>query len=513
MFAFLFDEDHPDLQESPFVGPPCTSRVVQFIEPRIENPVQILRGAIVAHTHAYRTAEIALGTKVDPGGSGISATSDRISRTADMRIQAVLIGELYETLFNASRTVDQDRLLKGLIKCTVWVVSVVPLSVSLAEELHSNLTDFGPYLGYSEIDLQNPFLFDTFVSSMFHDDLLIDGNGIYIRDNPYEDQEDKDDSIEMAKSHGSSFIPKAIDHSSFEQMKPDISATDIISERGLISIRRIGKVSKPTQREILARDIYKKFSEDKLNEPLRFVAIDPADKPPVYVAEDKIKKYLLNLNHADGGPKAQFFRDILGIVEADWAYLQDQILRGWKVATLYRVGRNAWSYTHGALMSVVGRNGREVVLETGWKVSDDGPVEFVTAYPADEKQQAQAAKALVVLPSLQGSERWEQIYTLAQSEASKAHDDAIPTPMFLSGYLPEWDGKCGWTYVHVPSLSARDFVRWLTENQLGVPEKGGARLTFQSQTQSIDRSTAAAEAFSEVLAANGILSTVEPVLD
>lgn len=513
MYAFLFDEDHADLREKAFVGPPCTSRVVQAIEPHIRHPMQVLRGAIVAHTHAYRTAEITLGARLDAGESSMRATSDTFSRKADMRIQAVLIGELYESLFDASRIVDRDQLLAALMKCTVWVVGATPLDDSAARQVHESLAGFGPYLGYAQIDLQNPFLFDTFVTSMFHDDLLIDGSGIYILHDPYVDQEDRDDNLAMAKDHGSSFEPVALEQEVFEKKKPPINVPDTISERGLVAIRRIGKISKPTQREILAHDIYEKFSSEKLNVPLRFVATNPDDKSPARVSEDKIRKYLLNLDHPDGGPKARFFRDVLGIIEPDWAYLHDQIVRGWKVATLYRVDRNAWSYTHGALMSVIGRNGRQVVIETGWKVSDEGPVEFVTAYPASDDRQAPAATALVVPPSLQGDDRWEHIHNLAQSEALKAHNDTIPTPMFLSGYLPEWDGKCGWAYVHVSRPSSSEFCDWLIAHAGAASEKLVTRLTFRSPTQSIDRSTAAAEAFSEVLAANGILSTVEPILD
>ncbi|WP_312686478.1 DUF6883 domain-containing protein [Brevundimonas nasdae] len=511
LYVFLFDEDHPELNGQMFIGPPCTSRVVRAIEPEIKKPLQILRGGIVAHIHAYRTAEIGIGAQAAEE-EGLRVTSDTIHRKPDMRIQSVLIGELYENLFNASRIVDRDRLLTALMKCSIWSVGVFPISLLMAERVHAKILEFEPYLGFAEVDLGNPFLFDAFVSSMFHDDLVVDGNGIYIRSDPYADKLDRDDAIESAKSHGSSFVPTALTVSDFQRIMPSVKREEI-SERGIITIRRIKKVSEPTQRENLANGIYEKFTADKPSEPLRFIVTDPANKSPVYVSEDKIRKYLLNLDHSDGGPKAKFFKDVLDIVEADWAYLHNQISRGWENATLYRVGRNAWSYTHGALMAVVGRNGRQVVIETGWKVSDDGPVEFVTAYPANTEREAAAATPLVVDTSLSGVEKWERVYDLAQSEASKAHDDTVPTPMFLKGYLPEWDGKCGWTDVHVSDIDHADFCDWLVAHKGAMPEKSGAQITFQSLTQSIDRSVAAAEAFSEVLAANGILSTVEPILD
>lgn len=494
-----------------FVGPPCTSRVVRAIEPKITKPIQILRGGIVSHIHAYRTAEIGIGAQAAER-EGLRVTSDTIHRKPDMRIQSVLTGELYENLFDESRIVDRDKLLNALLKCSIWCVGAFPISLSLAQHVHSTILDFDPYIGFAKIDLGNPFLFDTFVSSMFHNDLIIDGKGIYIASDPYVGKLDRDDAIETAKSHGSSFLPTALSLADFRKIMPSVNR-DEISERGILTIRRIEKVSRPTQREKLAKDIYEKFSVEKSSAPLRFIVTDPSDKSAVYVSEDKVRKYLLNLEHPDGGAKAKFFKEVLDIVEPDWAYLHNQISRGWETATLYRVGRNAWSYTHGALMAVVGRNGRQVVIETGWKVSDDGPVEFVTAYPANIEREAAAATPLVVSASLSGNEKWESIYDLAQSEATKAHDDTIPTPMFLRGYLPEWDGKCGWADVHVSDIDHADFCNWLVAHKGATPDESGAQITFQSLTQSIDRSVAAAEAFSEVLAANGILSTVEPILD
>lgn len=512
LLSYLFDEDHPELRELTFFGPACTGRVVRAIEDRVRLPVQILRGAIVAHTMAYRTSEISLGARSPGKASGLASTADTFSRVADMKIQSVLTGELFEGLLSTGTFKNESRLFEALSKCTVWVASAFPIDEDIGLEVHNEIADFDPYLGYAIIDLNNPFLYNVFVEFMFHNDVIIDGSGIYIPAEEHMPKEDQEDAVQTARMYGSKFDVAAISVEDFETLLPNLEQPKEISERGELSVERISSVTKPTQRETLAQKLAEQFGNGERSKPLRFVATPPKGVPPVDIAQAKLTEYLLNFDHPKGGGKAKFFSEVLGINPEDWEYLRDQILRGWEIATLYRVGRNEWEYTHGALMKISGRNGRSAVLETGWRVAEHGPVQFVTAYPAAEVADAPAPTPSVVNRTLAGDARWSAIYELAIDAAKQAHDQITPTPMFLVGYPPEWEGKCGSATVTLSEDSAA-FTRWLVDNGHAFRRRDSAVLSFHSPTQSIERSTAAAEAFASVLGVNGILCRVESRLD
>ncbi len=54
---------------------------------------------------------------------------------------------------------------------------------------------------------------------------------------------------------------------------------------------------------------------------------------PTEPGKNRLKDYALNPDHPDGGSKAELFRIHLGILQDDWCYLHDQIIRniryGW----------------------------------------------------------------------------------------------------------------------------------------------------------------------------------------
>lgn len=512
LFSFLFDEDHPELRDLGFVGPPCTGRVVRAAEKRITEPVQLLRGGIIAHTLAYRTTEISLGEKTRREESGISVTTSTFSRAPDANIQAVLIGELYEALTLSNQIKDTDSLFKALSKCTVWAVGIYPVTEELAVKIHNDICSFAPYLGMSEIKLDEPLLYKIFIELMLHNDVIIDGAGLYIKSNDYMPAEDQEDALEIAKMNGSEFKPQALDSKRFNSILPNISTPTDVSSRGKVAIERILKVSKPSQRETLAEQLTDQFDLESDPDGLRFVARAPENGILVEIAKEKLTNYLLNPAHPKGASKAQFFSNVLAIDREDWEFLRDQIERGWEISVLYRVGRNKWGYTHGALMKVMGRNGRSAVLETGWLVSEDGPAQFVTAYPATNTADAPAATPNVVDRSLHAVARWERIFALASERAKSAHDSTVPKPMFLSGYPPVWEGACGYATVTV-SNDAAEFSDWLVDGDHAIRRSNDTTISFHSATQSLDRSIASAKAFGEVLGANGILSRVDFFID
>lgn len=96
--------------------------------------------------------------------------------------------------------------------------------------------------------------------------------------------------------------------------------------------------------------------------------------------EAKFVKYLLNPDHADGGPKARFFKE-LGFDIDNWQELRDQILSKLpSVAATFsrdnRAGGSNWTAT----IDVEGPEGAARVC-TVWELTADAPPKFLTAYP------------------------------------------------------------------------------------------------------------------------------------
>jgi hypothetical protein len=87
---------------------------------------------------------------------------------------------------------------------------------------------------------------------------------------------------------------------------------------------------------------------------------------------NKIKDFALNVEHHQGGSKAKWFRDRLGIVRDDWEFLHDQILD--RLPDCYiadmatRTSRPAEGVQFGVEIPIDGRDGRSAPIHTGWLV-------------------------------------------------------------------------------------------------------------------------------------------------
>lgn len=106
------------------------------------------------------------------------------------------------------------------------------------------------------------------------------------------------------------------------------------------------------------------------------------DAQRAVIADEKVRDYLLNLGHPDGGSKAVWFYS-LGYKRMEWELL---------AADLLAVARNCDEFdietTGFGLKYIVGglvgrptyRPGRVLTV---WIVEDDDPPRLVTAYPSD----------------------------------------------------------------------------------------------------------------------------------
>jgi hypothetical protein len=100
------------------------------------------------------------------------------------------------------------------------------------------------------------------------------------------------------------------------------------------------------------------------------------------VKDAKVRDYLLNLGHPDGGPKAIWFHS-LGYNRDDWHYLADDLLAIARNCTKFDTETTRFGVKCKALGSI-GRPGhRPGNVLTVWIVEDGDPPRLVTAYPEE----------------------------------------------------------------------------------------------------------------------------------
>jgi hypothetical protein len=95
----------------------------------------------------------------------------------------------------------------------------------------------------------------------------------------------------------------------------------------------------------------------------------------------KLRDYVLNATHPQGGPKARVFAAALGITGLDWQYLREQLLTGVQAAPARHVRSTTWGEFYEVVIDVTGRNGQVHAVRTGWIIRTDDPrPQLVTAY-------------------------------------------------------------------------------------------------------------------------------------
>ncbi len=99
------------------------------------------------------------------------------------------------------------------------------------------------------------------------------------------------------------------------------------------------------------------------------------------VVEDvKVRDYLLNLSHPDGGSKAIWFHS-LGYHRDKWQDLVDDLLTIAQNCTTFDTEVTRFGVKYKALGTVGRYEHRPGVVVTVWIVEDDDPPRLVTAYP------------------------------------------------------------------------------------------------------------------------------------
>jgi len=106
---------------------------------------------------------------------------------------------------------------------------------------------------------------------------------------------------------------------------------------------------------------------------------------PAQVSEAKLRDYVLNPAHPQGGPKARVLAAALGITRPDWHYLRRQLLTGVRTAPAQLRATTQWGALYDVAIDVAidvtGPAGRMHRVRTGWSIraGEDQP-QPLTAY-------------------------------------------------------------------------------------------------------------------------------------
>ncbi|WP_314223632.1 DUF6883 domain-containing protein [Streptomyces zaehneri] len=191
----------------------------------------------------------------------------------------------------------------------------------------------------------------------------------------------------------------------------------------------------------------------------------------------KLHDYALKLDHPDGGPKARFFQQELGIEQSDWRLLAIQLLSALHGAEPQKFRDEP---AHGDTQHlrfeisapVVGLNGQTKPVTAAWKIEDGAPAQLVTLTPG--KKIPGAVDSPAIIPG-----DWAGLYKIALKVADRARQECRSTPIALEG--PEGveviaEGLVGFAWVCFPDADT-EFVQWLLRAGRASESQPGARIS------------------------------------
>lgn len=108
------------------------------------------------------------------------------------------------------------------------------------------------------------------------------------------------------------------------------------------------------------------------------------DAEHAVVAFEKVRDYLLNLEHPDGGSKAVWFHS-LGYTRDQWQALAEDLMSIAHNCTEFATETTLFGIKYRAAGSVGCPSHRPGNVLTVWIVEDDDPPRLVTAYPDEDK--------------------------------------------------------------------------------------------------------------------------------
>lgn len=474
---------------------------------------EVRSGDLMLHQLVYRP----LAAEVDAVEDRVSSTSLRME--ADMDLYALVLWDFVDSLSEGWTSMDLMsplETLKQFGQSRVYVIAFSGLGRSWVTDLDALLARGDWYIGAAEIDLGNPL--HRRAVALPHT-LTYASRDLFIVGEVYDDDSRQETVYNQGEWPFELGFRSVGVGDRFDHGETWTGATFVqlpLSARGKLSHRRLSARARPTHFERVARAL--QFQRGaRHGDALSSGAITFADGDPI-VERGKLVDWCLTEDptRRGGYSKARVFRSVLGITAADWRFLAAQLASGAKVAEPMDVRSTPWGVKYQTNILVKGRNGQEAPVTAAWLIEGDAPPRLTTAYVARRTSGPAAGDpdaASLILPPDEAT-NWKKLYELAEAAGAQAAEEAIPTPMFISGFPPDEEGACGFAWVVIPD-ARRSFPRWLIKNGFARRHHpSGAHVWGEAGgSQSIERKQAYAAAFARVLRMNGVECSVGSRLD
>ncbi|MCJ2187883.1 DUF6883 domain-containing protein [Novosphingobium beihaiensis] len=444
--------------------------------------------------------------------SEVSSEPRRTSYTQshDMDVYKLLLWDMSVALSEGAQTSDVQNILDVLRKRQEECLALSDIPESLREACDVILRTQPGYIGSYPIDLGNPILRRAFYDDLMHLALISDGSVIQ----QLSIEGEKDFELQGAKNFAPNGL-KWINYSFISTPTAYQIGTAPLSERGALSVDRLQRKTHVTVEGRVFQALMEASWSDRSGVTYKFAAAEPGqDILQAVLPDGKFTGYLFNRDHEKGGAKARFIIDELGFAADDWRYLAAQFYDGLLLSEPRNLVVRQWNGGQGAqfnaFIKVTSRRGNSGILRTGWMLEPKKLPRLVTAVPdRTEDGLAVAPEPPVLPPMSKNADYWGALFELADEHGQKAYEATVPTPMLLKDFGIIEEGECGSAYILVAD-ARRGFARWLINEGRGDRHhKGGAAISCQMASQSVERAEAYAKAFARVLALNGVPSSVE----
>lgn len=426
----------------------------------------------------------------------------------------LVIMQWLDSLTGGWSSIDREWGERIFRRHTGECVALSALVEEVRDRVDATLRQVPGYVGGFEIDPGNPLHRRGFFENLIYGAAILDGTVVQERTI----EGDEDWALEGAEQ----FRPDGLvwqDYGWLRSYGPEGLPKTDLSERGAATASTLARKHAPNVEQRVIEALSEALFLNPMRKTFEFkTAGSPDDILEAIMPEGKFKKYLFDRAHKDGGPKANFIIDILGIDPEDWRYLAAQFYFGLASAKPDAVKLNEWRDGYGArfnvTMRVRERSGSQGVLVTGWNMNPGALPSFSTAVPGRcDAESVEPGEVPILPPGKRTDADWAELWRWANEAGLRAADASVPTPMYLVGFKPIAEGEVGSAAVRVAD-ARRDLARWLMRHGPGEKDGYSGTVVFSPvASQSYDRAVAWARAVTVVLRLNGIDAEVETFKD
>ncbi|MHB8925729.1 MAG: DUF6883 domain-containing protein, partial [Coriobacteriia bacterium] len=507
---------------------------------------EILHGALLADTLAYRVTEVAT---TEPQAIKGALRGLRTTKSADMGLYLALLVDFADSAASINCTFDPSGLPFQIAQHSTWLMTVTALDTAIADKIDRELKSDPAYYGCMQIDTGNRLQLYLLVEALPKAYVYMDRRLGFVSyewdcgECEYPLRHDDwwaelpFDSVSWFRQNGQGrgllvgerSVTGPVSGLDYCDEPPQIIPS-ALSARGKKSsdLYKNGRLGTPVQRAVEALSLSLVGRKSAESPPDVAVSADRLpDAEHAEIRPEKLRDYALNPGHPTGKDKAAMFSNILAIGPEDWEHLADQLSQGLGRGEVERVRVNPdGTVLYHVHSPVVGLNGTVATVLSAWLVRPDAPPTLTTTYPERSSHEFDwVPQVRVVTGAERGTdEYWVRLHDAAHLAGELAAKAVVPKPMFVQSQYPLGanignpeavaEGEFGYAYAVIDD-GLKGFGRWLSRNHGAEwrARKREAWLPARINSSSAARTAAYAGAYTQVLHLNHVRSRAECRLD